>query len=286
MTAGVKKTIAAYENCTWRIDRMPLLEFLRKADDTDRVNIVQWLRRKHADIVHKEAYGVYVTGGGHEARTMRQKKMTPHRLACNAALRVVDVDVELLEFFGDECALPIRPKNLIDFAKEYESRARRRWRAPCGRASAINSTDTGWCLMCLSGACRTSFLQKRFGCRHSVGALRQLEVPQGIVDGVIRLEPLSLQRAIRLPTHHRFARHIPRVKDVEARLHVGTTAAPQVGGVSRLGTAVAKVLEVHRFRSFEDVFREHDHKRLIPECCAWRISTTLVSARLNPTRSA
>ena len=74
---------------------------------------MQWLRRKHSDIVHKEAYDVHVAGGGHEARTTWQRKMTPHRLACNAALREVgDVDLELMEFHRDECALPIRKKNL------------------------------------------------------------------------------------------------------------------------------------------------------------------------------
>ena len=46
---------------------------------------------------------------------------------------------------------------------------------------------------------------------------------------------------------------------------MGTPATVQVRDVLHLGTAVAKVLEVHRFRSFEDVFREYDHKRLIPD---------------------
>ena len=86
----------------------------------------------------------------------------------------------------------------------------------------------------------------------------------GIVDGLIRPEPMKIDKVIRLPTHHRFTQHIPHRKDIEVRIDVGTAATVQVGSVLHLGAAVAQVVELHRFYCFEAILDAYD-RRLLPD---------------------
>ena len=61
LSADVAAALAAYEKCQWRGEEMPLLEFLRKSDDGNKGNIVQWLVRKHHAEVERQGYEWYKT---------------------------------------------------------------------------------------------------------------------------------------------------------------------------------------------------------------------------------
>ena len=60
----VKATVHAYETSSWRDERMPFIEFLRKTDDSGDGKIALWLRRRHEEDTITKGYAFHQKHGG------------------------------------------------------------------------------------------------------------------------------------------------------------------------------------------------------------------------------
>ena len=116
MPKYVVAALEAYKACEWRGEGMSLLEYLRKTDSKYSGVIVQWVRRKHSQMVAQEGYELY-------KRTCKRPRSFTHWRQEMTKKKKQDkdhADMGWREYFREVEGLPVTVPDIEAFAREYQ----------------------------------------------------------------------------------------------------------------------------------------------------------------------